>query len=102
MPSRPCLTCGTLSAKSYCPEHQPKTKTPDTHPRRMRSKSEYKTNRKRALIRDGYQCRQCGSEDNLTVDHFIPLAKGGGNEIDNLWTLCKTCHDFKTRIDQTT
>lgn len=71
-----------------------------TYARVMRGKSEYKTNRKRALVRDGFQCRLCNSVNNLTVDHFIPLARGGTNDLENLWTLCQPCHDKKTREEQ--
>ncbi|MBD2612379.1 MAG: HNH endonuclease [Nostoc sp. ZfuVER08] len=53
--------------------------------------------------RDKYQCRSCGktaTETNLTIDHIIPLARGGQNDISNLQTLCFTCNRQKTdRID---
>ncbi len=46
--------------------------------------------------RDGYRCRLCGrsAEDGATlhVDHRVPLAKGGSNEDDNLWTACDDCN----------
>jgi hypothetical protein len=48
------------------------------------------------LKRDGFRCQLCGasSEDKkrLHVDHKVPLAKGGSNEDDNLWTLCERCN----------
>ncbi|MBD2676327.1 MULTISPECIES: HNH endonuclease [Nostoc] len=53
--------------------------------------------------RDKYQCRSCGktaSEINLTIDHIIPLARGGQNDMSNLQTLCLACNQQKTdRID---
>jgi 5-methylcytosine-specific restriction enzyme A len=72
----------------------------------MRNKGSYRTNRQRALVRDGYTCRACGGRlcgnSNLTVDHVIPLAKGGTNDLDNLQTLGqRPCHEAKTRRDQT-
>lgn len=30
-----------------------------------------------------------------TVDHFIPLSKGGSNELSNLFLSCKRCNTIK-------
>ncbi len=63
------------------------------------------------LDRDGYQCQECGSEDDLTVDHRIPLdvlfahgitpeAIDQALDVDNLQTLCRPCNSRKgERID---
>lgn len=54
--------------------------------------------RKKRLIvyeRDNNKCIQCGSTDNLTIDHIIPLVKGGSNNIKNLQTLCWSCNHKK-------
>ncbi len=45
--------------------------------------------------RDGWECRHCGSHRDLTVDHILPLAKGGTNYFANLQTLCMTCNTKK-------
>lgn len=45
--------------------------------------------------RDGKQCKQCGCTDQLTIDHVIPLARGGSNELDNLQILCNKCNSRK-------
>jgi len=58
--------------------------------------------RKYVFQRDKYQCQSCGKttlETDLTIDHIIPLAQGGQNDISNLHTLCFTCNQEKT--DQT-
>ena len=45
--------------------------------------------------RDKGRCTQCGSEDGLQFDHIIPVAKDGGNAIDNIQTLCADCNRQK-------
>lgn len=40
----------------------------------------------------GNQCLSCGEIENLTVDHVVPLIKGGRNSIDNLQPLCFSCN----------
>ncbi|MCW6035593.1 HNH endonuclease [Spirulina subsalsa FACHB-351] len=47
------------------------------------------------LNRDGGCCRSCGSTQNLEVDHIIPLAKGGTNDLSNLQALCRPCNRRK-------
>lgn len=45
--------------------------------------------------RDGHQCVECGSADRLEVDHIMPMAAGGDDELSNLQTLCKPCNASK-------
>ena len=47
--------------------------------------------------RDGFQCVECAETNvfELTVDHRVPRALGGGNEPDNLRTLCRSCNSRK-------
>jgi 5-methylcytosine-specific restriction endonuclease McrA len=40
-------------------------------------------------------CQNCGSKANLSIDHIIPLARGGSHTIGNLMTLCKSCNSSK-------
>lgn len=47
------------------------------------------------------RCARCGKKikigsDNFTVDHFIPLNKGGSNQTKNLIPLCVICNKEKT------
>ncbi|HAX74597.1 MAG TPA: HNH endonuclease [Cyanobacteria bacterium UBA11372] len=54
--------------------------------------------RKYVFNRDNYQCKSCGKtqqETELNVDHIIPLARGGSNDISNLQTLCYLCNQQK-------
>ena len=51
--------------------------------------------------RDGFICQYCGSHPPkaiLHVDHIVPVAKGGGNEMDNLVTSCDQCNSGKGAI----
>ena len=45
------------------------------------------------LMRDGYQCTQCGKKNTrLDAHHIIWKEHGGKDTIENLITLCKPCH----------
>ena len=48
-----------------------------------------------ALNRDGWICRQCGKPAN-EVDHIIDRAIVKCDAMDNLQSLCKSCHSRKT------
>ena len=49
--------------------------------------------------RDNYSCQICGATKTdgvkLEIDHKIPVAKGGDDEMNNLWTLCFNCNRGK-------
>lgn len=38
------------------------------------------------------QCLECGSEDNMTVDHIIPRDADGTDDLSNLQPLCLQCN----------
>ena len=44
----------------------------------------------------GNTCAVCGKSGKLTIDHIIPLSKGGTNDIDNIQPLCPTCNYTKS------
>lgn len=48
--------------------------------------------RKAVFERDAYRCQLCGDWHDLHIDHVQPVARGGGNAIDNLQTLCGPCN----------
>lgn len=58
-----------------------------------------KTTRMKVLTRDGRRCFICGRSPanhvdlELHVHHIVPWGRGGITEIENLVTLCGTCHD---------
>lgn len=54
--------------------------------------------RKYVFQRDNYQCHSCGktaAEAKLQIDHIIPVAKGGIDDISNFQTLCQACNQQK-------
>lgn len=51
--------------------------------------------RQYVLDRDQHQCRHCGAQTHLEIDHIIPLAQGGTNDLSNLQTLCRPCNAKK-------
>lgn len=64
-----------------------------------RRRTEFQEQRDRlalALIeRDGYTCAECGAFENLTIDHIVPVSKGGSDDLDNLRFLCRGCNSKK-------
>lgn len=66
--------------------------------------------REAALSRDRFACVRCGSKDGLEVNHIVPLAYSSrhranpraascAHHMDNLETLCHSCH-VETTNDQ--
>jgi 5-methylcytosine-specific restriction endonuclease McrA len=43
-------------------------------------------------MRDGNRCRNCGATAKLSVHHIIKARNGGRDTLDNLVTLCASCH----------
>ncbi|NBW17882.1 MAG: HNH endonuclease, partial [Caulobacteraceae bacterium] len=54
----------------------------------------YQRVRKQVLQRDYNTCHYCGLEAN-TVDHLIPISKGGTDEATNMVAACTQCNSGK-------
>jgi hypothetical protein len=51
--------------------------------------------RRYVYARDRYTCAYCGRSGRnlrLTIDHIMPVSRGGSNEIGNLVTACRACN----------
>lgn len=60
-----------------------------------------KTTRKQVYRKSEGHCMLCGKfvdYEDFTVDHIVPLAKGGTNDISNLQCTCKRCNTIKQDI----
>lgn len=79
----------------YCVEYkQPEPKTEQEKTRDKFKKN--KTNLLKKLLKtNNYCCAKCESKENICIDHIKPIAKGGGNQIENLQFLCRTCNSKK-------
>lgn len=47
-----------------------------------------------------YQCGYCQTQESisgipLTIEHIIPIARGGTDDEDNLWLSCRLCNELK-------
>lgn len=45
--------------------------------------------------RDGHRCLDCGTDQNLSLDHIHPYSLGGEDTLENLQTLCRSCNSRK-------
>jgi len=51
--------------------------------------------RRNVLARDRFRCVYCGSSRSLTVDHVVPVSKGGEWAWENLVAACSACNQRK-------
>lgn len=93
---RRCLDCSVLSPKSRCPQCASLRRRPrNRRNNAARGGSGWAWQRTRVAVleREGYRCVDCGTvQVSLQVDHIVPLAAGGSNDLANLRALCRWCH----------
>ena len=54
--------------------------------------------RQAIYVRYHGHCAYCGQhmkQKKMTVDHYVPQSKGGGNNIENLMPCCSHCNTVK-------
>jgi 5-methylcytosine-specific restriction endonuclease McrA len=57
-------------------------------PRRRKDLLRLQAIRKQLIVKLGNRCRMCGTTENLTINHIIPVSVGGTSEESNLEVLC--------------
>jgi len=62
---------------------------------RMLYKNRVPFTKKNIFIRDRFKCQYCGSNNELTIDHVIPVSKGGKSSFENCVSACKPCNNKK-------
>ena len=102
-PKRPCRYpgCPRLADGVYCEEHAKAMNTHYEHFSRGYDSNE-RYNSTWRKIRNRYikqhpLCEQCLTDGRcvpaVLVHHRVPLGSGGTNEINNLLSLCYSCHE---------
>ncbi len=88
---RACLGCGTtVRGKSRCP----RCAKPKANTTARGYGAAWQKLREDVLQRDGWVCRYCGGAAK-TVDHVIPKARGGTDDLRNLVAACLRCNSVK-------
>ena len=112
---QPKTHCGCLTSKHYSDRQKGKTnaithglsKTPEystelQHRRRIKIRNinqgsilSYVESLEMARLELDY-CVYCGSTENLSIDHIIPIDKGGTQDSKNLIRACRFCNSAKS------
>lgn len=50
---------------------------------------------RKKLLKEDSICNYCSGNENLTIDHIIPITKGGKNIESNVQILCAKCNRDK-------
>jgi 5-methylcytosine-specific restriction endonuclease McrA len=62
---------------------------------KMRLNGVYQVNEKELIKLYSSPCIACGTTERVTIDHIIPIARGGTHSIGNLQSLCLKCNSSK-------
>ena len=90
-----CIVLDDADQDELEPEKSPAARRQAAYRERRRlGDGQWETLRWTVLERDKHTCHYCGAEAN-SVDHKIPLMRGGSSELDNLVAACKRCNSSK-------
>ncbi len=90
-----CLDCGCRTTGSRCHTCQQRREHTRNHsPTQQARLSISRAQRRRVYARDGHRCVDCGTSDDLTLDHIVPLALEVKRNYrdDELATRCRPCN----------
>lgn len=65
----------------------------------MKTKNSVRFSRNNVYLRDGGQCQYCGEHidrRDSTLDHVLPVSKGGKSVWENCTTACSPCNSHKS------
>jgi len=91
-PAADLLRVGTTPRLPSSPKNVLRSRNRKTIPKKLRFL---------VMERDQFHCQLCGKtakESKLEVDHKIPLARGGTDSLNNMWTLCFACNRGKSDL----
>lgn len=94
--NRPCLKCGVvIAAGSRCSECRPRQQY--QRGTKGRTATDWRWRKTSQRLRKASPfCEECASTTDLTVDHRVPISRGGAvYAIKNLAVLCRQCNARK-------
>jgi 5-methylcytosine-specific restriction endonuclease McrA len=92
--ARPCLECGAVTTKgARCPECYRRRERTRKRPAYRQAYSDPRYREARDRLR-GQPCHWCGKPGN-TVDHLMPISRGGTNDPSNLVSACAHCNEAR-------
>jgi len=62
---------------------------------RLLNKKEYKILPKELYKVYNSSCWACGGIQNISLDHIVPLSRGGAHSVGNMLSLCRSCNSSK-------
>lgn len=98
-PQRTCLGCGALTRNPAgrcrtCQQARDRARNQLLH-RRAYTDADYRIARRDARAGRYGPCVDCGTFDDLTLDHVQPLILGGRNHPSNWAVRCRPCNSRK-------
>lgn len=89
----------TEASKRWRQNNPDKVRMANSRIKAMRRKAERRTisvaDWKSVLLQHRHCCAYCGSAGDLTMDHVVPLVRGGRHSIGNVVPACRSCNSSK-------